>query len=355
MEKKEFDVVTIGSATMDAFIESDKASVVNVSTIDHNTELMAFPYGSKLEITDFTLSSGGGGINTAANFANLGLKTSTIIKLGEDNIKETILKLLKEKNVDTSNIAISNKIGSGFSVILVSFQGDRTVLAHRGANSKITKQDINFDAIKKSKWLYVAPLAGDSNKVLDEIAQFAEENGTNLAINAGTTAIKKGANYFSKIIKTAEILVLNKEEAQMLTKISVRPDTKDIFYSKEDIHPDIKTMLQKLRENSHAIVVITDGKHGAYAYDGKKLYVCPPFDGPVRSTLGAGDAFASTFTAAIERTNWNVELSLKMASVNSSSVVEQFGAQDGLISFDTIEEKLKNSPDYKVKVIDEIG
>ena len=141
----------------------------------------------------------------------------------------------------------------------------------------------------------------------------------------------------------------------MLTKISVRPDTKEIFYSKEDIHPDVKTMLQKLRENSEAIVVITDGKHGAYAYDGKKMYVCPPFDGPVRSTLGAGDAFASTFTAAIERTNWDVELSLKMASVNSSSVVEQFGAQDGLITFDTIEEKLKNSLNYKVKVINEIG
>ena len=34
-------------------------------------------------------------------------------------------------------------------------------------------------------------------------------------------------------IKTAEILVLNKEEAQMLTKISVRPDTKEIFYSND--------------------------------------------------------------------------------------------------------------------------
>ena len=111
------------------------------------------------------------------------------------------------------------------------------------------------------------------------------------------------------------------------------------------LNAESEIILQKLRENSEAIVVITDGKHGAYAYDGKKMYVCPPFDGPVRSTLGAGDAFASTFTAAIERTNWNVELSLKMASVNSSSVVEQFGAQYGLITFDAIEEKLKNSPD----------
>lgn len=346
-----YDVITIGSATMDAFIENDKISIVSVSSVDKRTELMALPYGAKLEIEGFSRQIGGGGINTAANFANLGFKTSTIIKLGEDDVKPTILEHLKKRGVDTSNVAIDKENHSGFSVILVSFQGDRTVLAYRGANERIAEKDINFDAIKNSKWLYVAPLAGESNKMLDKIAQFAEASGTNLAMNAGTTAIRRGEKYFSKILQTAEILVMNKEEASMLTKIEVRPDTKNEKFSENEIHPDLKAMLERLRGDFPVLVVITDGKEGAWAYDGKKFYFCPPFPAKVRSTLGAGDAFASTFTASIEHTNWDIEKSLKAASVNSASVCEIFGAQEGLLTFDEIEARLSANPDYGVKIV----
>lgn len=347
-----YDVITIGSATMDAFIENDEISIVSVNSVDRHTELMALPYGAKLEIEGFSRQIGGGGVNTAANFANLGLNTSTIIKLGEDDVRPTILEYLKKRGVDESNVAIDTENHTGFSVILVSFQGDRTVLAYRGANERIAEKDINFDAIKNSKWLYVAPLAGESNKMLDKIAQFAEKNGTHLAMNAGTTAIKRGEKYFSKILQTAEILVMNKEEASMLTKIEVRPDTKEEKFSENEIHPDLKAMLERLRGDFPVLVVITDGKKGAWAYDGNKIYFCPPFPAKVRSTLGAGDAFASTFTASIERTNWDIEKSLKAASVNSASVCEVFGAQEGLLTFDEIEARLSANPDYGVKIVD---
>lgn len=39
-------------------------------------------------------------------------------------------------------------------------------------------------------------------------------------------------------------------------------------------------------------------------------------------------------------------------SVNSSSVVSNFGASEGLLTFDEIEEKLKEHPEYKCEVID---
>ena len=48
-----FEVITIGSATMDVFVECDDAAVVSVRKKDKNTEFMSYPYGSKLEITDF--------------------------------------------------------------------------------------------------------------------------------------------------------------------------------------------------------------------------------------------------------------------------------------------------------------
>ena len=112
------------------------------------------------------------------------------------------------------------------------------------------------------------------------------------------------------------------------------------------IHPDIKAMLNTMKVQEYQIIVITDGNKGAYAYDGKKYYFCPIFPSDVVSTLGAGDAFASTFCGALKKTNINVGLSLMYGSVNSASVVSKFGATEGLLTFEEIEKKLKMNPDY---------
>ncbi len=345
------DVITIGSATMDVFVESDDANIVSVFTKNKKSEFMSYPYGAKVEISDFTSQVGGGGVNTAVNFANLGLKTSAIFKIGDDIYSAGVLESFKNKNVDLSNIVQDPNLSTGFSIILVSFQGDRTVLAHRGANAQIKKSDINFDAIKNSKLLYIAPMNGDSTKVLDDIATFANDNNVYVCFNAGSTSIKKGFNYLKKILENASIVVMNKEEAALATQIQVRPDTREEKFSEEPIHPDVKEMLKKLKVRAYQIIVITDGKYGAYAYDGQKFYLCPVFEGPVVSTLGAGDAFASTFCAALGRTKQDIGKSLMYASVNSAGVVSEFGATQGLLTFEEIEKRLQENPNYTYKIV----
>lgn len=343
------EIITIGSATMDVFVECDDAAVVSVRRKEKSTEFMSYPYGAKLEITDFDSQVGGGGVNTAANFANLGLKTSVICKVGDDIYSKGIFNFFKKTNVDLSSVIQDKNDSTGFSIILTSFEGDRTVLAHRGANAHIKESEIDFDAIKDAKLLYIAPLNGDSNRVLDDIVKFAKENNTYVCFNAGTTGIKKGFNYLKNILEYAQIVVMNKEEASMATGIQLRQDTKDEKFSHHLIHPDLKEMFKKLKV-SEQIIVITDGGNGAFAYDGKKYYYCPCFDGPVTSTLGAGDAFASTFCAALGRFEANIEKSLVAASINSAGVVSQFGATAGLLTFDEIEKRMLENPDYKCSI-----
>ena len=346
-----YDVITIGSATVDAFIETDAANIVSVSSTDTKREFMAYPYGAKIEINNFDFQTGGGAVNAATNFANLGLNASTIVKIGDEIQAENVLKTLSKYGVDLSNVVKSKEYRTGFSIILISFQGDRTVLAHRGANAKLEASDINFEAIKNSKWLYLAPLNGDSTKALDTVADFAEKNNVNLAINIGTSSIKQGKERLVETLKTAEVIILNKDEATMLTGINVRPDSKTEKFSNEIIHPDIIQMLKELNFGKGRITIITDGKHGAYAYDSEKFYHCGEFPATVVSTLGAGDAFASTFVASLSKTNGDVETSLKYASINAASVVEQFGAQGGFLTFEQIKSKLDANPDFKVKIL----
>lgn len=339
-------IITIGSATMDVFVECDEANIVSVCSKTKNSDFMSYPYGSKIDIANFSSNVGGGGVNTACNFANLGFETSAIFKIGEDIYSEGILDSFKTRNVDLSNIIQKKETSTGFSIILVSFQGDRTVLAHRGANAEIREDEINYEAIKNADFIYIAPLNGESNKVLEPIVDYAHKHNTRICFNAGTTSIRRGFQHIKTILKSAHIVVMNKEEATMTTGIQVRPDTKTEKFSHELIHRDIKKMLTTLKVMDYQIIVITDGGHGAYAYDGQKFYFCPIFPSEVVSTLGAGDAFASTFCAALQRTNLNVGTSLMYASVNSACVVSEFGATEGLATFEQIESKLKLNPDY---------
>lgn len=213
------DVITIGSATMDVFVESDDANIVSVYTKNKKSEFMSYPYGAKVEITDFASQVGGGGVNTAMNFYNLGLSTSAIFKIGDDIYSDGVLESFKGKDIDLKNIIQDPKISTGFSIILVSFQGDRTVLAHRGANAKIKKSDINFDAIKNAKLLYIAPMNGDSTKVLDDIAAFANENNVYVCFNAGSTSIKKDLITSKRFLKTPILLFWIKKKPLLPLKL----------------------------------------------------------------------------------------------------------------------------------------
>ena len=132
----------------------------------------------------------------------------------------------------------------------------------------------------------------------------------------------------------------------MATGIQVRPDTKTEKFSHDVIHKDIKSMLQTLKMKDYQVVVITDGGNGAYAYEGKSFYYCPTFPSDVISTLGAGDAFASTFCATLLKKGINIGEALMYASVNSSAVVSKFGATEGLLTFEEIEDRLKAHPDF---------
>ncbi len=343
MSKK---VLTIGSATIDVFVECDDANIVSVCAKDKSADFMSYPYGSKIDISNFSSNVGGGGVNTACNFGNLGFETSAIFKIGNDIYSDGILEYFKSQKVCLKHIIQKEDTTTGFSIILVSFQGDRTVLAHRGANAQIRKEEIDFDAIKEADFMYVAPLNGDSNKVLEPIVDYAHKHDTRICFNAGTTSIKKGFKHLKHILDSADVVVMNKEEGSMATGIIVRPDTKTEKFSHEIIHPDIKSMLKALKIKDYQLVVITDGNKGAYAYNGNKYYYCPIYPSDVISTLGAGDAFASTFCAALSRTKIDIGKSLMYASVNSASVVSKFGATEGFLTFDEIEEVLKHNKEY---------
>ena len=100
-------------------------------------------------------------------------------------------------------------------------------------------------------------------------------------------------------------------------------------------------------------VIVTDGPNGAYAYDGTNAFFMPPYPDPkppVERT-GAGDAFASTLAVALALGK-TLEEALIWAPINSASVVQDIGAQRGLLTQKQLQEWLAKAPaDYKPRKI----
>ena len=342
-----FDVVTFGSATVDIFVESDKAHVVNIRGVEGELDLYCLRYGEKVEIDHSAFEIGGGAVNTASCFAKLGLKTAAAVKIGQGVNSKSVIKRMKENGVSADFVMRTDEERTGFSVILTSFEGDRTVLAHRGANITLKTEDINFDKLKETKWIYCAPLNSKYGNVLQPITDFAAKNKIKVAHNLGGRALDRSLDELKPILKNLNILSLNTQEATRITGI----EQKYCKEKKSVINDDVKDMLEKLKKYIKDIVLITDGKKGAYAYDGKKFYYAPIFPTKRVSSLGAGDAFASTFCASCIM-GIDVLTSLEFASINSGYVVTKYGAQEGLLKLKEIEKIKKEHPEYKARVVD---
>ena len=95
------------------------------------------------------------------------------------------------------------------------------------------------------------------------------------------------------------------------------------------------------------MVVITDGPSGAYASNGDKRLKMPlyPDIAPPYERTGAGDAFASTFIAALANGE-DMEGALMWAPINSMSVVQKVGAQEGLLTKRELQDYLSKAPEW---------
>ena len=69
-----YDVITIGSASRDAFVKSE-AFEVHVN--DHQVSEGCFPLGAKIEVQDLLLETGGGATNAAVTFTAYGFYVGT--------------------------------------------------------------------------------------------------------------------------------------------------------------------------------------------------------------------------------------------------------------------------------------
>jgi len=304
-----YDVITCGSATVDAFIQTgDKLFVGRNGSV-------RVPFGSKIVVEDVVFAVGGGGTNTATAFARLGLKVAFLGKTGQGTNSERVIKQLQKEKVDTRFVLRGNG-RTGFSVVLDAYKRDRTILTFKGSNDQMRFEDVSIRKLK-TKWFYFCSMMNESYKTIERLAAYAKKHNIKVLFNPSAYLARKGMGFVTKMLLNTDILVLNKEEGNLLTG-----------------KKNVKQILQELVKKGPRIVIITDGENGVHLYDTNYYYRLKPHKIKVVETTGAGDAFGAGFLVGYIKTG-KVEFALKLGLITAEEVIQHIGGKHNLPSWNS--------------------
>jgi ribokinase len=317
------DFVAIGDTVVDAFIRLTLAD--EIIDVQEHRDMLCMSFADKIPYEFVVVLPGvGNSPNASVSASRLGLSSALISNIGDDQNGKDCLKSYQDNKVSTEFIKTNVGMKTNYHYALW-FHNERTILI------KHEKFPYVMPDIGSPKWLYVSSLGETSLPFHADIAAFLEAHReTRLVFQPGTFQIAFGTDALKQIYEKTEIFFCNVEEARKILKTD---------------EPDVKKLLTLMHDLGPKTVVITDGPKGAYASDGTQALFMSPYPDPKEpyERTGAGDAFASTFTSAIALGK-TLEDALKWASINSMSVVQKVGAQEGLLGQNAIIEWLSKAP-----------
>jgi len=324
------DILAIGDTVIDAFIQLKDAEILKNNK---GEDMLAVRYGDKVPFESVEICNAvGNSPNASVSASRLGLKSALLSYVGGDQNGKDCIAELQKNGVEVSYIKTDSNKKTNYHYVLW-YEMDRTIL--------IKHEDFNYslDGVDAPKWIYLSSLGENSLPFHIEIADFLEKNPeVKLSFQPGTFQIKFGKDLLEKIYKNTEIFFCNVEESQHILGESTR---------------DLPTLLKKMAQLGPKIVIITDGFHGAYSYDTRteKMYFMPVYPHTPIERTGAGDSYASTIVSALALGE-KLDAAMAWAGINSMSVVQQVGAQKGLLSKQQINEYLSKAPEnYRVSAI----
>jgi sugar/nucleoside kinase (ribokinase family) len=305
-----FDVITIGSATRDVFLISDKFITLKSHKFSTGTgECVAL--GSKVDVDKLVFTTGGGATNAAATFASLGFHTATMTRIGEDSTGKDVIDDLSAFGVSTHFVHVVKNGQTGYSVLLTMKDGERTALVFRGVSAQFEQKDIHWAGCEQTKWIYLTSLGGNLN-LSKKVIENAHRCNIKVAWNPGKGELKTGIKSFLSFLPMVDVLLLNLEEAKLLT-------------GKKQAVPIFKSL-----HSAGKIRLITDGINGSYVWRDKWMAHANATGAKAISRTGAGDAFGSGFVSGLIKSD-DIRYALALGTLSAESVVQQFGSKLGIL------------------------
>lgn len=229
---------------------------------------------------------GGSAANTAVVLRQLGLSTALLACLGEDEWGTLAVSGISAVGVDTSLLQRSDRDGTSLNIVAVTPDGERTMLAYRGASSLLDPASVPGD-LRGVRCLHLsgyALLAEPQRLAATTAATRARAVGVPVSLDVPVDLACSASPELLAFLPLVDILVIGADELHRLTGIS-------------DPEPSARAVARY----GPGTVAVKQGAGGVVLLTGDDVTQAPAPRVDVVDSTGAGDSFCAGLVFALLR------------------------------------------------------
>ena len=298
-------IVDVICKVEDSFLSENNLTKSTMKLVDE-TEFKKLLSNLKIEET----ISGGSVANSIVGLSQLGNKVGFIGKVNEDELGNKYEEGLKKEKVEYFYSKKKEDLPTGTCLILITPDSERTMCTFLGTAGKINENDIDINAVKNSKIIFLEGYLwdeGDPKKAFDKAIQ----NSSKVAMSLSDLfCVERHKPYFLNLLKN-ELNITFSNEQEILSLLDTKNFDEVVTFTKE---------LGKL-------IVITRGEKGSIAINKNEVVECDVQKNlKIVDLTGAGDLFAAGFLHG-HVNNLSIKESLQKGTGMSARVIQKIGAR----------------------------
>ncbi len=248
---------------------------VNVDIIAH---FATYPAKGEEALASWTeMHCGGSAANTAMALARMGISTSLVARVGSDAWADSICACLDGSGVGRGSLQRDPAVATGLMYVLVTPDGERTILGHRGANVFVDPSQIDARALAATRLFHLsgyALLSDPQRSAALRALEIACRHGLTVTLDPGMAAPHQAWGEIRALLPNVDILLPSLAEARQLTG-----------------QAEPEACAQSLLRAGVRAVVVKLGAQGCLVASSEGLLPVPGLAVETRDSTGAGDSF----------------------------------------------------------------
>jgi len=305
-------VLGIGNAIVDVVCKVEE-SFITKNNLTKGTMKLVDEVEFKKLLSNLTIEetiAGGSVANSIVGLSQLGNAVSFIGKVNDDELGNKYEKSLTNEKVKYCYQKKKESIPTGTCLILITPDSERTMCTFLGIAGKVSDKDIDENAVKNSKLIFLEGYLwdeGEPKTAFNKAINISKKTAMSLSDQFCVDRHKK--SFFNLVNNKLDITFANEQE--ILSLIDAKSFDEVISFGKQ---------LGKL-------LVITRGKKGSIAIQKNEVVECDSQKNlKIVDLTGAGDLFAAGFLHG-HVNNLSIKESLQKGTEMASKIIQKIGAR----------------------------
>ena len=311
-------IICIGNALVDSLEQIDELVIDELNLNKARMTLVDKERSNFLlqKMKNPFYEAGGSAANTAYWISQLGGEAGFIGKISNDDLGKQFQTSLKDSGLKDYTIFEREDNQTGLCAIFITPDGERTMNTYLGAGEYLSVEDLNIDAIKEAKILYMEGYLWDkpaSKSAFLHAAKVNKESGglNSISLSDVFCIEMHRESFISFIENDIDYVFCNEDELNsLLQKNSIEESTK--FFLEQ--FPKVEQL------------VCTLGSNGVLILESGNKHFFNASEAIVVDKTGAGDFFAAGYLYGLQK-GLSVTESAEIANKSAAHVISEIGVR----------------------------